>query len=78
MSNDPDGLNQIYHKLGNIEGKLDALAITMGGHSVQDDIRFSSIDKKLESLQQSKWMMTGGAGVLSSLVTMIILWFRGH
>ena len=78
MNNDPDGLNQIYHKLGNIEGKLDALAITMSGHSVQDDIRFSSIDKKLESLQQSKWMMTGGAGVLSSLVTMIILWFRGH
>ena len=78
MSNDPDGLNQIYHKLGNIEGKLDALAITMTGHSVQDDLRFSSIEKKLESLQQGKWFNSGVAATVSSFVTVVVLWFRGH
>ena len=78
MNNDPTGLNQIYHKLGNIEGKLDALALTMNGHSVQDDIRFSSIEKKLEGLQQSKWFNSGVSATISSAVTVFVLWVKGH
>jgi hypothetical protein len=82
MNNDPAGLNQIYHKLGNIEGKLDALTALMTGHELRDETRFASIDSQLEELQESKWFNNGRtsiiSGAVSSAVTVAILWLKGH
>ena len=82
MSNDPTGMNQIYHKLGNIEGKLDALTTIMTSHSTQDDIRFANITTQLEDLKQTKWFNGGRASVISVLVSSVVsfavLWFKGH
>lgn len=77
-SNDPSGLHQIYHKLGNIEGKLDSLALIMTAHSAQDELRFSAIEKKLEPLQQSMWRNLGIATALSTMSAYVLLWLKGH
>lgn len=64
--------------LGRIEGKLDALALTMTSHASQDDVRFHDIAKKLETLQQSKWFNSGVAAAISSVVSIAVIWFKGH
>ena len=74
MNNEGD----IQRTLSRIEGKLDALGITMSGHSAQDDVRFANLEKELRGLQQSKWMLFGGAATVSSIMTSVLLWFRGH
>ncbi len=82
LNNDPAGLNQIYHKLGNIEGKLDSLAHIMTAHSTQDDVRFANITVQLEDLKQTKWFNGGRASAISALVStgvsLAILWLKGH
>ncbi len=82
MSNDPTGLNQIYHKLGNIEGKLDSLSLIMTSHSAQDDTRFANIALQLEDLKQTKWFNGGRASVISALVStavsLAVFWLKGH
>ena len=82
MNNDPGGLNQIYHKLGNIEGKLDALTSILTSHSTQDDVRFASIAVQLEDLKQTKWFNGGRASAIaafvSTAVSLAVLWFKGH
>lgn len=70
--------NNVQRTLGRIEGKLDALAISMTAHSSQDDVRFHSIEKKLEALQQSRWFNSGVAAAVSGTVSVVLLWIRGH
>ncbi len=81
LNNDPAGLNQIYHKLGNIEGKLDSVALIMASHSAQDDSRFASIGAQLEDLKQTKWFNGGRASAISAAVSiavsLAVLWFKG-
>jgi hypothetical protein len=82
MNNDPTSLNQIYHKLGNIEGKLDSLTHIMTSHSTQDDVRFANITVQLEDLKQTKWFNGGRASAISAIVSTAVslafLWFKGH
>ena len=78
MNNDPTGLNQIYHKLGNIEGKLDSLTHMMASHTTQDDVRFANIAVQLEGLQKSKWFNSGVSATVSSAITLVVLWLKGH
>jgi uncharacterized protein (UPF0548 family) len=74
-----DRLDKIILLLGQVDGKVTALAEKFDGHTEDDTIRFGKLEMDLQAVNKKiNWGSGFASGVGAIVGSVATFWFKGH